>query len=179
MRLSPLVIMLLLIAPHATSGDDSDFLQQLKQNPAGSPEAARWFAKLPTEKKRAYAARIGQIVLQGAKPEDFVVAFGSNQSPYRWVFIVGKDDLRLCEHNSLRYFLRDDKYVKKQWGVEWEVEQDYGSKMTASGIVFQKEPELKGTAGFDLWIPASEWKYVGPKLQKERTILRTPDLPPG
>jgi hypothetical protein len=158
-------------------GDDATLLRELKENPAGSPEAARWFANLPVEKKRAYSAKIGRIVLDSESGSGFVVAFGSAQSPYPWVFVVGKGRLDLTGDNSFSYVLRDDRLVKKQWGVYWFAEHNYDSKSTGRGIAFIKRPDGRKGSHSDLWIPASGWKYVGPQLPKSKSVLRARDLP--
>lgn len=162
--------------------DEAALLQMLKKNPAGNPETAHWFASLSLQKKRAYAAQIGHIVLEAdtdIKQTNFVVAFGADQSPYPWAFIVRKDRLELCRGNSFAYVLRDDKWVKHQWGVYWAVDQEYRTEGTRDKIVFRQQSILKGTAGFDLWIPASGWQYVGAKLPKSDLVLRKPGFPPG
>jgi tetratricopeptide (TPR) repeat protein len=150
-------------------------LRRLKQNPVKSPDAAAWFAGLSIEKKRTYAAQIGHIVLEGdkgGKHENFVVAFGADQSPYPWAFIVGKDRLELCEGNTFEYVRRDDERGKNQWGVYWVVSQRYDTKVATGRVVFQKRPKQKGTAGCDVWTPAAGWQYVGPQLPKSDRVLR-------
>ncbi len=134
-------------------GDDASPLRDLKQNPAKSPAAAGWFAGLSLGKKREYAEQIGQIVLEadrGGKDENFVVAFGSRESPSPWAFIVGKDRLDLCEGNAFDYMLRDDKWVKNQWGVYWVVSQSYDARPAEGRVVFTKRRKRKGTAGCDV-----------------------------
>ena len=176
---SSLILLSLVIGCGVATGDDPPLLREFKKDPAGTPAAAGWFAGLPFGTKRAYAEKIGNIVLEagrGSKHEEFVVAFGSKQSPYPWAFIVGKDCLELCEGNTFDYVLRDDKWVKNQWGVYWVVSQCYDTELAEGRAVFTKRPKRKGTAGFDVWTPAAGWKYVGPKLPKSKRVLARPDV---
>lgn len=97
----------LFVGLHPVIADDASLLQKLKQDPTGNPTAASWFASLPLEKKREYAARMGPIVLEGGKgtkDESFVVAFGATQSPYPWALMVGRDRLELRGGNSFTTF---------------------------------------------------------------------------
>jgi hypothetical protein len=170
----------LFVGLHPVIADDASLLQKLKHDPTGNPAAASWFASLPLEKKREYAARIGHIVLEAAKgteDESFVVAFGATRSPYPWAFMVGKgrNRLELCGGNSFYYVRRDDKWAKNKWGVYWIVKVEYTTTIAETSVTFRKA--ISKGIGFDLWIPGSGWTYVGPKLPKADWVLGR-DAPP-
>jgi hypothetical protein len=186
MKLLPRLLILLSLLTAGCRSDDSALLDTLKRDPAGSPDAATWFVGLSLEKKREYAAQLGHIVLEadkGGGHEGFVVAFGSDHSPYPWAFLVGKDRLgkdclELSEGNSFEYVLRDDRWVKNQWGVYWVVGQGYATEVAGGRIGFKKRRQLKPPqpgVDYDVWTPAAGWKYVGPKLPKSKRVLRGTD----
>jgi hypothetical protein len=158
----------------AARADDASHLAALKDNPTQSVDAATWFMGLPAEQKKAYAARLGQIVLESEKsPDEFVVAFGADKSPYPWVFVVGKKRLDLSEDNSFELVFRDDEWVEKQWGVHWSSRQNYHTE-TRDGRVFFKKGSARDYGS--VWVPAAGWRYVGPKLIKSKGVLRAPKV---
>ncbi|MCX7428863.1 MAG: hypothetical protein NTW96_24960 [Planctomycetia bacterium] len=165
-----LCLLAFIASSRAGQVDESEFLRQLKEKPAQSPEAAGWFASLPMEKKRAFADKIGQIVLDSPDSSTFAVAFGANQSPYPWVLIVGgsTDRMKLLGGNYFKYEFRDDERVKKQWQVCWYNDESYRASSSNGRIVFAKRQDEKKDPNnlFGVWISQFGWRYVGPKLPK-------------
>ncbi|MCX7428861.1 MAG: hypothetical protein NTW96_24950 [Planctomycetia bacterium] len=163
-----LCVFALVVPSRASQADESEFLRQLKERPAESPEAAGWFASLPIAKKRAVAAKIGQIVLDSPDSPDFGVAFGASGSPYPWVLIVRDspdDRLHLYGGNYFKCELRDDKRVKRHWEAGWYNVQHYDTRSSDGRVVFEKiedkKQDLKNL--FGVWVEP-RWRYVGPEL---------------
>jgi hypothetical protein len=175
-----LMLLIVLIVWYLARHTGPTRLYRLKQDPVGSAEAAHWLANLPLEKKRAYAAQLGHVVLESdTDDDDFVVAFGADEAPYRWALRVGRKHVFLYEDNSFVFVLRNDGAVKNQWGVWWSVKQPYDLESNIwSAVVFRKRVNPKGS-GFNVWIPATDLRYVGPKLSKSDSDVLWNALPSG
>ena len=145
-RITCILIVFVLLTPGCTAqADESEFMRQLKEKPAESPEAAGWFASLPMAKKRALAAKIGQIVLDSPDSPDFVVAFGARESAVP-LDPDGRDTpdwTTLCGGNYFKCEFRDDKHGKRHWEVCWYPEQYYGTRSSNGRVVFEKHEDKK------------------------------------
>jgi hypothetical protein len=156
------IVLSLLFFCQVGLSSDAALLHKLRDAPLKNAAAARWYASLPLEKKRAYAAQLGRIVLE-SQSGNFVVAIGSDQSPYPWAFIVTKDKVTLYKDNTFSYVLRNDEDVKNQWGAQWATTEKYELQTSGGSVKFRNTTPPKGFLGA-LWIPVSGWRYVGPSL---------------
>lgn len=154
-------------------------------DPVGNADAARWFASLPLPTQRAYAGRIGVVLLiatiapadaSARDTEEFAWGCGASRSPYPWVFVISKGRLDLSGDNSFHLVLRDDAFVRAVTGPYWVSTQSYDRLESATGPLFAKRPSGKGQAGNDLWIPATSWRYVGPKLEIQPGMLKATEV---
>jgi hypothetical protein len=156
-------------------------LDAFKEDPVGNYGAAYWFAKLPLDKKRGFAEKIGKILLTSSNSSDFAFGIGADKSPYPWVINCGKQTITLSGENWFTLNYRDDKYVKGKWGTYWVAGQSYDTVIERGVPIFRKRAVEKGQSGSDLWIPATSWEYVGPPLKKSTRVLGggTAPSPPG
>jgi hypothetical protein len=166
-------------APSSTDGQDDEHMRALCRDPVQNGDAARWFAGLPVQDKRAHAAKAGVILLETSGGQEFAFGCGAAVSPYPWVFSCSDPRLEVSGDNAFVLAYRDDELVKATWGAHWTWGQSYDVLPAESGPLFAKRPPGKGQAGGDLWIPATSWKYVGPQLERSNTTLKATDVNRG
>ncbi len=77
---------------------------------------------------------------------------------------MSEDGVDLNAENTFAYVLRDDQYVKSEWGVYWLMKQTYVTEETDGKTTF-RPTSGKGRRN-SIWVPAAGWWYVGPALPK-------------
>jgi hypothetical protein len=104
-------------SPSPVSEKELKLLDAFKRDPVANQHAALWFVRLPLDKKKEYAKRVGVILLEDRKGEDFVFGIGASQSPYPWTIQVSESQCKLGQHSEFKFVYRDDEWVRKTWGV--------------------------------------------------------------
>lgn len=160
-------------------------LAALCSDPVSNGDAARWFASLPLSTQRVHAELVGVVLLiapSAPRPacardaEAFAWGCGASRSPYPWVFVTSKERLELSGENSFTLASRDDEFVAASKGCYWAWGQSYDRLESASGPLFAKRSPGKGQSGNDLWISATSWRYVGPRLEARPGTLKAADV---
>ena len=162
---TPLLLVVVFLLGGCGDSDAPKHIEQLKRNPADSPEAATWFASLPKYMQKAYARQMGQILLERNDGIAFVFAFGADEAPYPWAMMVGgfRDSLRLKKGNFLRKMYREG-----EWAVFWFGTEEYRTDYLDGQVVFEKhhDPKREPMHPPGLWATGEVWRYVGPSLPK-------------